>query len=201
MDNRHLSSYINSQMPQVYVEAIDHLSIGAKVGSCGTAAYLGQRVIVSNITTNSLWAEYKHLILPHGYKACWSEPIKSETGRVLGTFGLYFTEPRSPSSKELEIIEACASLASVAITRKQSEAALQNSEAQLRLITDALPVLIAYLDKQQCYQFANETAENWHRLPRNKIVGNHIKDIGGRGKLPENSTVFRISFIRQDCDF
>ena len=178
-DNRHLSSYINSQMPQDYVEAIDHLSIGAKVGSCGTAAYLGQRVIVSNIATDPLWAEYKHLILPHGFQACWSEPIKSETGRVLGTFGLYFTEPRSPSAKELEIIEACASLASVAITRKQSEAALQDSEAQLRLITDALPALISYIDNQECYQFVNKTYEEWHRLTRTEIIGSHIKELLG----------------------
>ncbi|MBE9043610.1 PAS domain S-box protein [Pleurocapsales cyanobacterium LEGE 10410] len=184
-DNQHLYPFANSQMPQVYVQACEHLPIGEKAGSCGTAAYLGQRVIVSDIASDPLWAHNKHLILPHGFQACWSEPIKSETGKVLGTFGLYFTEPRSPKPKELEIIEACASLASVAITRKQSEAALQNSESQLRLITDALPVLIAYLDDRQCYQFANKTAENWHRLPRTKIVGSHIKDIVGEVNYPK----------------
>ena len=178
-DDKYLSSFINSQMPQDYIEAIDYLPIGAKVGSCGTAAYFGRRVIVSDIASNSLWADYKHLILPHGFQACWSEPIKSETGRVLGTFGLYFTEPRSPSTTELETIEACASLASIAITRKQSEAALQNSEAQLRLITDALPALIAYVDRQQCYRFVNRTYENWCKQPRTKIIGSHIKEIIG----------------------
>ncbi len=178
-DNKHLSSYINSQMPQDYVEAINRLPIGAKVGSCGTAAYLGQRVIVSNIAADPLWTEYKHLILAYGFQACWSEPIKSETGRVLGTFGLYFTEPRSPSAQELEIIEACASLASVAITRKQSEATLRDSEAQLRLITDALPALISYIDNRQCYQFVNKTYEEWHRLTRTEIIGSHIKELLG----------------------
>ena len=178
-DDKHLHSFVNSQLPQDYIRAINHLPIGEKVGSCGTAAYFGRRVIVSDINSDPLWADYKHLILPHGFQACWSEPIKSETGKVLGTFGLYFTEPRSPSTTEIEIIEACASLASVAITRKQSEAALSDSEAQLRLITDGLPVLIAYLDNQQCYQFANKTAEKWHRLPRTEIIGSHIRDILG----------------------
>ena len=178
-DDKHLSSFINSQMPQDYIEAIDYLPIGANVGSCGTAAYFGQRVIVSNIASDPLWADYKHLILPHGFQACWSEPIKSETGRVLGTFGLYFTEPRSPKPQELEIVEACASLASIAITRKQSEAALQNSEAQLRLITDALPALISYVDNRQCYQFVNKTYEDWHQLPRTKIIGSHIRELMG----------------------
>ena len=178
-DDKHLRSFIGSQMPQTYIDAIDNLPIGEKVGSCGRTAYLGERTIVDNIATSPLWADYKHLILPYGFRACWSEPIKSETGRVLGTFGLYFTEPRSPSTKKLEIIEACASLASVAITRKQSEAALHDSEAQLRLITDTLPVLVSYVDSQQRYQFVNKTYEDWYRRPRTQIIGNHIKETIG----------------------
>ena len=155
-DGRHLRPFASCQLPQDYLRAIDYLPIGAKVASCGTAAYLGQRVIVSNIASDPLWADYKHLILPHGFQACWSEPIKSDTGKVLGTFGLYFTEGRSPEPKELEIIEACANLASIAIIRQQVEATLQHSESQLRLITDAVPALISYVDNQQCYQFVNQ---------------------------------------------
>lgn len=154
----------------------DYLPIGAKVASCGMAAYLGQRVIVSNIASDRLWADYKHLILPHGFQACCSEPIKSDTGKVLGTFGLYFTKPRSPELKEFKLIEACVNLASIAIIRQQAEVKLQQSVSQLRLITDALPVLISYVDNQQCYQFVNQTYEDWHSRPRTEIIGRHIKE-------------------------
>ena len=178
-DDRHLRPFINSQMPQSYNQAIDRLPIGAEVGSCGTAAYFGRRTIVSDIASDPLWTDYKHLILPHGFQACWSEPIKSKTGKVLGTFGMYFTEPRSPKPKELEIIEACAKLASIVITRKQSETALQHSEAQLRLTTDALPALVAYIDRQQCYRFVNQTYEAWFARPRTEIIGSHISQLLG----------------------
>lgn len=178
-DGRHLQPFVSSQLPQEYIRAIARLPIGAKATSCGTAAYLGRRVIVSNIATDPLWADYKHLILPYGFQACWSEPIKSNTGQVLGTFDLYFTEARPPKSKELEIIEACANLASIAITRQQSEAVLQQSELQLRLITDALPALIAYVNNQQCYQFVNQTFGDWFGKCPTQIIGSHLKEILG----------------------
>ncbi|WP_052055875.1 ATP-binding protein [Myxosarcina sp. GI1] len=199
-DGRHLQPFVSSRLPQEYIRAIDRLPIGAKATSCGTAAYLGRRVIVSNIATDPLWADYKHLILPHGFQACWSEPIKSNTGQVLGTFDLYFTKseeaeglsaeissavhtPRpsglSPESKELEIIEACTNLASIAMSRQQSEAVLQQNESQLRLITDALPALIAYVDNRQCYQFVNQTFGDWFAKSPNQIIGSHLKEILG----------------------
>ncbi|WP_255414078.1 GAF domain-containing protein [Pleurocapsa sp. CCALA 161] len=93
-DGRHLQPFVSSGLPQEYIRDLERLPIGAKATSCGTAAYLGRRVIVSNIATDPLWADYKHLILPYGFQACWSEPIKSNTGQVLGTFDLYFTEAR-----------------------------------------------------------------------------------------------------------
>ncbi|MBW4534336.1 MAG: PAS domain S-box protein [Pleurocapsa minor HA4230-MV1] len=178
-DGRHLRPFVSSQLPQEYIRAIDRLPIGAKATSCGTAAYLGRRVIVSNIATDPLWADYQHLILPHGFQACWSEPIKSNTGKVLGTFALYFTEAKLPEPKELEIIEACANLASIAITRQQSEAVLQQSESQLRLITDALPALIAYVDNRQCYQFVNQTFGDWFGKSPTQIIGSHLQEILG----------------------
>ena len=178
-DGRHLQPFVSSGLPQEYIRDLERLPIGVKATSCGTAAYLGRRVIVSNIATDPLWADYKHLILPYGFQACWSEPIKSNTGQVLGTFDLYFTEPRSPEPKELEIIEACTNLASIAMGRQQSEAVLQQSESQLRLITDALPALIAYVDNRQCYQFVNQTFGDWFAKSPNQIIGSHLKEILG----------------------
>ncbi|MGB2898100.1 MAG: MHYT domain-containing protein, partial [Candidatus Acidiferrum sp.] len=118
-------------LPTSYSEAIDGLVIGASVGSCGTAAYRAQPVIVSDIATDPLWADFRDLALAHELRACWSTPILSSTGRVLGTFATYYREPRSPSSQEHNVIERIIHLASIAIERKQAEDKLRQSEAYL----------------------------------------------------------------------
>ncbi|PSB09321.1 multi-sensor signal transduction histidine kinase [Pleurocapsa sp. CCALA 161] len=200
-DGQHLRSFVSSQLPQDYLSAIDYLPIEAKVGSCGTAAYSGQRVIVSNIATDPSWTGYKHLILPHGFQACCSEPIKSDTGKVLGTLNLYFTEPRSPLPKELEIMEACANLASIAITRQQFEATLQHSESQLPLITDALPALISYVDCHQYYQFVNKTYEDWHKKPRTEIIGSHLREILGEANYQQIKQYVELALSGQTVSY
>jgi PAS domain S-box-containing protein len=118
-------------LPAPYIEAIDGIVIGPSVGSCGTAAYRGKAVIVSDITTDPLWADYRDLALAHGLRACWSTPILSSEGRVLGTFAIYYREPRSPSPHEHNVIEQITHLASIAVEREQAEEALRQAQADL----------------------------------------------------------------------
>jgi len=119
-------------LPTNYTEAIDGLVIGPSVGSCGTAAYRAEPVIVSDIDTDPLWADYRDLALAHGLRACWSRPILSSDRRVLGTFATYYREPRSPTQREHNIIEQITHLASIAVERKQAEDAKERLEALLR---------------------------------------------------------------------
>jgi PAS domain S-box-containing protein len=118
-------------LPITYTEVIDGLVIGPSVGSCGTAAYRAEPVIVSDIATDPLWADYRDLALAHGLRACWSRPILSSAGRVLGTFATYYREPRRPSSQEHNVIERITNLASIAVERKEAEEKLRQSEAHL----------------------------------------------------------------------
>jgi PAS domain S-box-containing protein len=118
-------------LPKVYTEAIDGIAIGPSVGSCGTAAYKGEPVIVSDIATDPLWANFRNLALAHELRACWSTPILSSAGRVLGTFATYYRQPRSPSPQERNIIERVTHLGSIAIERKQAEETLRRSEGYL----------------------------------------------------------------------
>ena len=118
-------------LPKAYVEAIDGAIIGPTAGSCGTAAYRAQPVIVADIATDPLWADYRDLALPHGLRACWSTPILSSEGRVLGTFAVYYREPRSPTPQDQSVIEQINHLASIAIEREQAEEKLRRSEAHL----------------------------------------------------------------------
>ena len=118
-------------LPKAYTEAIDGVLIGPSVGSCGTAAYRGQQVIVEDIATDPLWTDFRDAALPHSLHACWSTPIFSPEGTVIGTFAMYYREPRRPSVRDQEIIEQITHLAGIAIQRKLTEEKLQRSQAYL----------------------------------------------------------------------
>jgi len=118
-------------LPKAYTDAIDGVVIGPSVGSCGTAAYRGEQVIVEDIATDPLWADYREAALPHSLRACWSTPVFSTQGKVMATFAMYYREPRSPSPRDQEIIEQITHLAGVVIARKLTLEALRRSEAYL----------------------------------------------------------------------
>jgi GAF domain-containing protein len=103
-------------LPADYIRAIDGIVIGPSAVSCGTAAYRAEPVIVSNIATDPLWADYKDLALAHGLRACCSSPILSAAGMVLGTFATYYREPRTPTPQERRDIERLTDLASIAVS-------------------------------------------------------------------------------------
>jgi PAS domain S-box-containing protein len=118
-------------LPKSYTHAIDGAFIGPAVGSCGTAAYRAEQVIVSDIAADPLWADFRDLALAHSLRACWSTPIFSSEGKVIGTFAMYYREPRSPSPREQETIKHITYLAGVAIQRKLAETGRRESEAYL----------------------------------------------------------------------
>ncbi|MGA8557114.1 MAG: GAF domain-containing protein [Candidatus Acidiferrales bacterium] len=121
-DRKTLRHAAAPSLPQSYVEAIDGVAIGPNVGSCGTAAFRGEAVFSSDIACDPLWTQYRELALSHGLRACWSTPIMSRDGTVLGTFAMYYREPRSPSTEDLQVIERATHFAAIAIERQRAEA-------------------------------------------------------------------------------
>jgi PAS domain S-box-containing protein len=114
-------------LPREYVQAIDGSLIGPTGGSCGTAAYRKELIIVSDIETDPLWADYRHLARPHQLRACWSLPFFDRAGRVLGTFAIYYSHPRSPTEEELKQIQTWPYLASLAVERHRDLSSLVES--------------------------------------------------------------------------
>jgi GAF domain-containing protein len=104
-DGKRLSHGAAPGLPQSYCDAIDGLEIGPCSGSCGTAAYLGRAVYVSDIATDPLWADYRHLALPHGLRSCWSTPIRAPDRTLVGTFAIYRRTVGDPSRDEIEAID------------------------------------------------------------------------------------------------
>ncbi|MEM1279239.1 MAG: EAL domain-containing protein [Cyanobacteria bacterium P01_H01_bin.152] len=118
-------------LPDAYNQAIEGVQIGEGVGSCGTAAFRNELVIVTDIETDPHWCPYRQLALSHGLRACWSSPITAQGGEVLGTFAMYYRQARSPQPHEMRTITQMAHIAGIAIRRHQAETRLRQSEATL----------------------------------------------------------------------
>jgi two-component system cell cycle sensor histidine kinase/response regulator CckA len=131
-DGVHVQGGVAPSLPGAYLTALEGLSIGPRAGSCGTAMYLRKPVIVTDILEDPLWDACRPLAAPHGLRACWSTPIASHDGNVLGSFAIYYREVRSPGDAETRLIEIGTNLAGIAIQRKRGEDALQTSREQLR---------------------------------------------------------------------
>ncbi len=126
----HVIDGAGPNLPEAYRRAINGLAIGPDAGSCGTAAFTGKAVVVEDIATSPLWAKYRDLVLPFGLRACWSSPVKSADGKVLGTFAIYFRQPRLPAPHEMDHIVRAGYVAGLAIHRERSERALRTARAQ-----------------------------------------------------------------------
>jgi PAS domain S-box-containing protein len=134
-EGRHLLLGAAPGLPDFYNEALDGAQIGPAAGSCGTAAFLGRRVIVEDIQTDPLWADYRDLARlagQAGLAACWSQPIVAAAGAVVGTFAIYLRQISAPDSDDIAFIEAAAELAAIAIDRQRAEETLAASEARAR---------------------------------------------------------------------
>jgi PAS domain S-box-containing protein len=163
-------------LPSEFSHAIDGLPIGPEAGSCGTAAFLGARVVVEDITVHPYWKTYKHLALPHGLRACWSSPIFSTKREVLGTFAMYYQEPRAPLPREIEWVEAATHLAAVAIGHEASAQALLRSEAHYRRIADTAHEGIWLLDGAGRTLFANRRLAEILRCGLDELESSTILD-------------------------
>ncbi len=105
-------------LPEAYSKAIDGLCIGPKAGSCGTAMYRRESVVVTDTLQDPLWEAYRDVAEPYGFRACWSTPILAHSGQALGSFAMYYREPRGPSPAETRALEMATHLAGIAIERK-----------------------------------------------------------------------------------
>lgn len=116
-DGNHIQHGAAPSLPAEYVKAIDGAPIGPKDGSCGTAMYRGEPVVVTDILTDPLWEDYRELAKGTGLRACWSTPIMSSRGKVLGSFAMYYSEPQAPTGEEARLTEVATRLAAKAIER------------------------------------------------------------------------------------
>src|SRR6266403_2209330 len=170
-DGQHVRHGAAPSLSTAYTKAIDGLCIGPKAGSCGTAMYRREPVVVTDILQDPLWEPYRTVVEPYGLRACWSTPILAHSGQALGSFAMYYREPRSPSPAETHALEMATHLAGIAIERKlgreererlrqaQAELAHINRAATMGELTASLaheikqPIAAAVTDAKTCLRW------------------------------------------------
>jgi PAS domain S-box-containing protein len=161
-DGSTLRSSAAPSLPKEYCQAIDGFQIGPSVGSCGTAVFRRNQVVVSDIANDPLWIDYKQLALRHNLRACWSTPIASQDGKILGTFAMYYREPRSPDAEHLQVTAHATNLAGIAIERDRVKAELRAAESRYRTLVERLPAItyVAELGAQGAWHYVSPQIES-----------------------------------------
>ncbi|HJY20171.1 MAG TPA: PAS domain S-box protein [Chthoniobacterales bacterium] len=136
-DGKHVQHGAAPHLPETYVKAVNGAPIGPRNGSCGTAMYLRQRVVVTDVMTDPLWADYRELARICGLSACWSSPIISAQGDVLGSFAMYREEKRGPHPEEERLTDVATHIAGIAIERQRQQETLREREARISLAAES----------------------------------------------------------------
>ncbi|HET6899160.1 MAG TPA: ATP-binding protein, partial [Vicinamibacteria bacterium] len=161
--------------------AIDGLPIGERAGSCGAAAHRKQAVVVEDIATDSLWADYRELAAAEGLRACWSTPIFDARHNVLGTFALYFRQPGRPTADNLVLIDMATQTAAIAIARKREEEALRESRQRLVSIYDTVgdTLFLVAVEPDGGFRFVsvNKRFVSTTGVPAEAVIGKRIEEV------------------------
>jgi PAS domain S-box-containing protein len=204
-DGERLRKGVAPNFPPDFMNAVDGVNIGPRVGSCGTAAYRKETVIVSDINTDPLWADYRELALAYGLQAGWSTPVLSSQKTVLGTFAIYSREPRSPTPQERKLLEQFAQVASVAIEHTRAQESLRRSEEKYRDLIDVSPDAIYMIDTDLTYVLANPAGAELAGCTPEELIGTPIAETfvpEERTLLPERMEMMKTEpYLRLERKF
>jgi len=148
-DGKHVRHGAAPNLPEAYVKAVDGAPIGPRNGSCGTAMYTRRPVVVTDVMTDPLWTDYRELAQICGLRACWSTPILSWQGDVLGSFAMYRQETRGPQPEETRLTEIATHIAGIAIDRQRQQEILRERDARINLAAESADLAFWVLYPEQ----------------------------------------------------
>ena len=172
-------------LPANFITSIVGRPVNAESGPCAMAAYLNEQVIAADLTTETRWAEYEWcpMALEHGMRACWSTPIRSAAGEVLGAFAIYYAEPRTPTRRDQALIDQFTHIASITVERERAQSALtralsklRQDESELRRMTDAIPQTIVVQDPSGTPLYANQATLDFTGLTADDVIAPKFRE-------------------------
>ena len=172
-----ISHAASPSLPESFTAPLMRLPIKDGGGACVAAVRRKSLVVVTECESDPLCSGFRDHLLSHGLRSCWSSPIFSSSGQVLGTFALFYREKRSPTEAELQLIETASQLAGIAIERKRDEEALRQSSERFRLLIEHMPEgmvvhrfgPIIYANPRAAHALGYEKPED--------LIGNSVVDI------------------------
>lgn len=166
-------------LPASFITSIKGQSVGLDSGPCAMAVHLNEQVVAADIASETRWAAsaWCRVALAHGLQACWATPIKSTTGKVLGALAIYHDVPRTPTVMHQTLIQQFTNIASIAVERAQSNAALKLSEARKAAILDSALDCIVTMDHEGNITEFNPAAERTFGYRRDQVVGERLADV------------------------
>ena len=191
---KYLLSKAAPGLPDFYNRAINGFPIGDCKGSCGTAAYRGERVIVENINTHPYWADYKELANKANLASCWSEPIKDPSGKVVGTFAIYHRSPNTPHVQDYELILELAEITAIVLDRHRIINQLKESENKFKTLANASNEAVFILEGDKIIEVNKKSEEMFGYSEEDlsgKSIFNLIKEEYWVNTLTEKSRNFR----------
>lgn len=176
-------------LPESFTQAMNGIEIGIGIASCGTSAFTGQRVIVEDIQSHPYWAAHKEIARKARLGACWSEPIHSSSGKVLGTFDIYLQGKAQPSTSDLQLMSNTANMAAIALDRHLAELDIRQNEKLLSDILENVSANIYMKDMKGRYLYANRPLRKMFNAPNEEIIGyddNKFYDANTSAKMQQS---------------
>jgi PAS domain S-box-containing protein len=174
-----LQLVVASGFSQQFVEFFSTVQLG-HAAICGVAAMMGERVIVEDLSTSTLFEQpSREVLLEAGVRACQSTPLESATGKLVGMFSTHFSYPHRPSGRTCRLLDLLARQAADYLERKRSERALQQATKQLQVVTDAMAAPITHCSRDMKYLWVSKSYADWIGRPAREIVGRTIVDVIG----------------------
>jgi PAS domain S-box-containing protein len=176
---RHPEYGLAPSLPSGFLTSLIGRPVSEHWGPCAMAVHLNRQVVAADLAAESRWAQYEwySMALAYGIRACWSTPISSAAGKVLGAFAIYFDEPRTPIPLQQSLIERFTHIASIAVERAQNDAALRRSEARKAAILDSAIDCIVTIDHEGCITEFNPAAERTFGYRRAEVVGKQLAEV------------------------
>lgn len=176
-DGKRLINSVESRLPDYFVNAINGTPVKDEMGSCGTAAFRGETIAINNIQSHPYWRGVKKIIKKTGLNSCWSQPIISSDGVVVGTFALYHAETKNPSSFELELMEDMAQLAAISLESHRIKKEKNMLNKMLSNIINSMPSILVCFDPNGNVTHWNNDAQEETGITSEESVGQPIEKV------------------------